>query len=154
MKTTAAELEVALALYPTVKDGRFLRLVPDTYVRTGRSFEDVILASEIPANLDKWRRMDLWGVDVCREYIQLNTKCLKHPSMNRTSYGWKHVVERWAYGYISNGDFIMAAAIEGVLMKVAINGVNMHCAVSEKRVTLPCSTPGNHLYGRTREEEA
>lgn len=51
----------------------------------------------------------LWMVVVCREWILLRgTRKTIHK--RRTSYGYKHTVERWINGYVTNSAFIAAAA--------------------------------------------
>ena len=58
-------------------------------------------------------------VALCREWIQAFCRPSKDVTTNRSSYGYKHDVERWvrsksgASHYISNGAFILAALAEG-----------------------------------------
>jgi len=50
-------------------------------------------------------------IQLCKKFIQT---CLKPSRKGRSSYHYKHAVERYFNRYISNGSFIMACIIEGV----------------------------------------
>lgn len=51
------------------------------------------------------------GVQLCVEWLLRHDAFNRRKTINpkRTSYGWKHVVERSAGKYVSNGEFICAA---------------------------------------------
>ena len=53
-------------------------------------------------------------------------------ALRRTSYGYKHTVERWAGRYISNGAFITAAIELGYRWRRVMNGPNAVFALKMK----------------------
>ena len=63
--------------------------------------------------LDPQHRIVEKQVVICRRFI--NTFLEPATVFSRTnSYAWKHYVEKMSGEYISNGAFIMAAALEGI----------------------------------------
>lgn len=46
--------------------------------------------------------------ETCKRWLENVTK-IKSFNTNHTSYGYKHMVERWAKRYVCNGSFIAAA---------------------------------------------
>ena len=56
---------------------------------------------------------DIESVGVCRRWIDKFAHKTARIRYSPTSYYLKHVVERWSDRYISNGSFIIAAAISG-----------------------------------------
>ena len=52
-------------------------------------------------------------VEKCQEWIRLFAKTQKSINLKAYSYALKHRVEDWANKYVSNGDFIKAALLEG-----------------------------------------
>ena len=53
-------------------------------------------------------------VRLCQEWIQTFASSRKTINTKRSSYGLKHVVERWARIYVSNGAFLQAVANLGL----------------------------------------
>jgi hypothetical protein len=63
-------------------------------------------------------KSDLWSigeqppeseVNLCVEWLEKYATPRKTPNPNTGSYGLKHIIEKWAGTYISNGAFILAA---------------------------------------------
>jgi hypothetical protein len=54
-------------------------------------------------------------INLCSEWIRTVPKRTTKINKNRSSYGWKHDVERWAGVYISNDSFKTAAKIAGLM---------------------------------------
>ncbi len=86
------------------------------------------LHTEIPAR-DQIDSAKLW----LSEYVEPATTF----ALQRTSYGYKHTVERWAERYISNGAFITAAIELGYRWRRVMNGPNaifaLRMKVNDKR---------------------
>jgi len=70
-------------------------------------------------------------VDLCIEFIQKYLQPAKKLH-RRSSYGWKHVVERWAETYITNGAFIMAALLEGIDQDIIYKSTHTRLFLSPK----------------------
>jgi len=82
---------------------------PEGYILTRAGFEkknSLKPAREIPSD-------SCDEVEKCREWIRLFTKTQKSINNKAYSYSLKHRVEDWANKYVSNGDFIKAALLEG-----------------------------------------
>jgi len=58
-------------------------------------------------------------IELCVEWIETIPEITTKINKNRTSYGYKHDVERWAGVYISNDSFKEAAKQCGLLTKQA-----------------------------------
>ncbi len=54
-------------------------------------------------------------IKLCIEWLQSVPTITKAINHHRSSYGWKHNVERWAGCYISNDSFIQAARQMGLM---------------------------------------
>ena len=71
-------------------------------------------------------------VEMARTWLK--EKAIRIASLNRasTSYGWKHVAERYAKSYISNGAFIHAAMLEGFKIKHIEDSQNAYLNISKR----------------------
>ena len=84
-------------------------IVPEGYILTRAGFEKVNSSKpvrEIPSDSSD-------EVEKCREWISIFAKPQKSINPKAYSYTLKHRVENWANKYVSNGDFIKAALLEG-----------------------------------------
>lgn len=68
-------------------------------------------------------------VQLCIDWLN-NQKKIKTINYSRSSYGYKHLVEKWSGQYISNEDFIEALRILGIKHKRA-NERNYYVALSK-----------------------
>lgn len=57
-------------------------------------------------------------IELCEIWISQQKKCDKI-NRKRSSYGYKHDVERWAKQYICNDSFKIAALNTGLMIKTA-----------------------------------
>lgn len=83
--------------------------VPEGFILTRAGFESVNSSKpfrEVPSDSND-------EVEKCREWIRLFAKPQKSINPKAYSYTLKHRVEDWANKYVSNGDFIKAALLEG-----------------------------------------
>lgn len=71
-----------------------------------------ITPDSVPATTTENREISL-----CIEWIQSVPTITKAINYDRSSYGYKHDVERWAQTYISNDSFKMAAHRMGLMEK-------------------------------------
>lgn len=55
----------------------------------------------------------------------------KTVNTRHSSYGWKHVAERWAHRYISNGAFIAAALARGYAVEPFRERLNAYISIPE-----------------------
>lgn len=56
-------------------------------------------------------------INLCTKWLQTVPTVTKAINYERSSYGYKHDVERWAGCYISNDSFIQAARQMGLMEK-------------------------------------
>jgi hypothetical protein len=70
-------------------------------------------------------------VKACIEWLRLQ-KERKTINTNHSSYGYKHIVEKWYGDYISNDSFKEAVRILGIKSKEIHD--NIYIAISEKTV--------------------
>lgn len=73
------------------------------------------------------------GFLLCEQWLKIvdyNTTFNK----KRSSYRYKHLVEKWANFYISNGTFIVAALANQIEIQEQIEGINCYLKISEKSV--------------------
>ena len=73
------------------------------------------------------------GFLLCEQWLNIvdyNTTFNK----KRSSYRYKHLVEKWADFYISNGTFIVAALANQIEIQEDNQGMNCYLKVSEKSV--------------------
>lgn len=89
-------------------------------------------------------------IALCIEWLNLQEKN-KHPNIHHSSYGYKHVVEKWADTYISNDSFIEAVKRLGIKYEW-INELNIAVALSERTVKLYRERAKGTKYGITRIE--
>ncbi len=90
------------------------------------------------------------GFLLCEQWLKI-VDYNKTFNTRRTSYRYKHIVEKWADFYISNGIFIVAALANKIEIERCKWGLNCYLKVSEKSVkpfeksylrkALPESTP-------------
>lgn len=74
--------------------------------------------------------------DLCKRWLASVT-LIKSFNTRHTSYGYKHMVERWAGRYISNGAFIAAAiALKIPIRRSHPRSPNVVLPLSEKSVKL------------------
>lgn len=80
---------------------------------------------------------DMDQVSLCREFIKTY---LKESKKTRSSYHFKHAVERIYNQYITNGAFIMAALEEGAGMVQLREGPNalIHLSYKDKASQVKC----------------
>ena len=84
------------------------------HVRIGSYYVNAMGVEAQPGELP-----DPYDVDWCRHFLAEETIKTKKVDTSRTSYGWKHDVERWIkslglrHEHISNGAFIVAALERG-----------------------------------------
>lgn len=91
--------------------------VPSGYTLTRAGFEKSIEIKpnrEIPLETD-------YEVAQCREWIRIFVKPQKSINPKAYSYSLKHRVEDWGSSYVSNGDFIRAALLEGYKFSTSDN---------------------------------
>lgn len=74
-------------------------------------------------------------IEICIEWLRLQ-QTTKTINTRHASYGYKHIIEKWANMYISNDAFIEAVKRIGYLYKMTPSGYNMWVALSEKTVRL------------------
>ena len=82
-------------------------------------------------------KLDVREVSICLQWIEANKQYItKSVRKDHSSYGWKHVVERWVRShnypaYVSNGSFIAAAYVYGLKVQ-KIGGPNAWVNISKK----------------------
>lgn len=70
----------------------------------------------------------------CQDWLSLVVKTRSF-NLNYTSYSYKHMVERWADLYVSNGAFIAAAiALEFKIKRIHSKSPNVFLPISSKSV--------------------
>jgi len=72
-------------------------------------------------------------VNICIDWISHQT-ITKTINMRRSSYGLKHVIEKWAGTYVSNDAFIEAVKLTGIPHKQLKNSPNIAVAISERSI--------------------
>ena len=72
-------------------------------------------------------------VGICVQWLGHQT-IIKSINMRRSSYGIKHIVEKWADTYVSNDSFIEAVKLTGIPYKQLKNSPNIAVAISEKTI--------------------
>lgn len=65
-----------------------------------------------------------YEVAQCREWIRIFVSPQKSVNPRAYSYSLKHRVENWGNSYVSNGDFIRAALLEGIKILQASDDLN------------------------------
>jgi hypothetical protein len=73
-------------------------------------------------------------IALCIEWLNLQEKN-EHPNLKHHSYGYKHLVEKWADTYISNDSFIEAVKRLNIPYKW-VSELNIAVALSEMTVRL------------------
>jgi hypothetical protein len=72
--------------------------------------------------------------ETCKRWLN-NVSRIKTFNSKHTSYGYKHMVERWANRYVSNGAFIAAAIALGIPIRRSYGkSPNVILPLSEKSV--------------------
>ena len=71
-------------------------------------------------------------VEMARTWLKEKAIRIVNLNKNSTSYGWKHVAERYAKSYISNGAFIHAAMLEGFKVKQIEDSKNAYLNISKR----------------------
>lgn len=73
-------------------------------------------------------------IEACRAWLRANIERTRvAPKSGRTSYGLKHVAEAHI-GYISNGEFIAAAVMEGYPFRVIKDSPNVRFGMSKRSI--------------------
>jgi hypothetical protein len=71
-------------------------------------------------------------VETCLDWLKLVDK--RKTINNYSSYGLKHIVERWSGNYIYNGCFIVAGLIAGLNIKIYFGSPNASFNISQKSI--------------------
>lgn len=73
-------------------------------------------------------------VEMARKWLK--EKAIRIASINKksTSYGWKHIAEKYVRSYISNGAFIHAAMLEGFKVKQVEDSQNAYLNISRRNI--------------------
>lgn len=73
--------------------------------------------------------------ETCKRWLA-NVTRIKTFNSKHTSYGYKHMVERWAKRYVCNGAFIAAAIALGIpIRRTDARSPNVFLPLSEKSIT-------------------
>ena len=74
------------------------------------------------------------GVQLCMRWLLENDGLKRRITINtkRSSYGWKHIVEKSCGEYVSNGEFICAALLLGYKMKHPAGSPNAYFNIKEQ----------------------
>lgn len=85
----------------------------------------------VKGNTDK-RECTPEGVEACRIFIR--EYCTDRQTINRkfTSYFLKHVAEKTINGYVSNGEFLKAALLEGYKIQLVPGTISGHINIRVK----------------------
>lgn len=71
-------------------------------------------------------------VEMARTWLQEKAIRTVQLNKNSTSYGWKHVAEKYVKSYISNGALIHAAMLEGFKVKQVLGTQNAYINISKR----------------------
>ena len=71
-------------------------------------------------------------VESARKWLREMTHVSPRINRNRTSYGWKHVAEKYTGNYISNGALIQAALLENLKVQHAKGTPNAFINIKER----------------------
>ncbi len=75
------------------------------------------------------------GFLLCEQWLKI-VDYNKTFNRRHTSYGYKHLVEKWADFYISNGIFIVAALANKIEVERMNSGLNCYLKISQKSAKL------------------
>lgn len=78
-------------------------------------------------------RSELEDISWTMQWLRENVRPIKTINMRHSSYGWKHVAERYApHGYLTNGVLIASAMMCGYPYRIMADSVNAYFGMSER----------------------
>ncbi len=72
------------------------------------------------------------GVAIAKRFFDLIDRETRIKTCDVGSYGLKHTIEREAGSYVSNGEAIVAAFLDGIRIEVSYDGLNANIGISKR----------------------